>query len=62
MNIQEIFTPIAKLVEDSFSTLLVPISDIFNWAVIAGGLIGLFLWLRMQASFTKRDKQEGNII
>lgn len=62
MNIQEIVTPIAKAVEDSFNGLLVPVSDLFNWVVIVGGVIGLFIWLRMQASFIKRDKQEGNIL
>jgi hypothetical protein len=61
MNIQEIITPLGQLVEDSFNGLLVPISEMFNWAVIFGGVVGLAIWLRMQSAYNKKAKDEGGL-
>ena len=37
MNTQDILTPLAQFVEWTFTTVLVPMSNSFNWAVIALG-------------------------
>lgn len=62
MNTQEIITPVAKFIEWTFETLLVPISSPFNMAVIALGFVGLFLWLRLQKKYTAKAEQEGGIV
>ena len=62
MNTQDIITPLAQFVEWTFATVLLPISDGFNWAVIALGLAGLLFWLRLQKKFNNRAEQEGTIM
>ncbi len=62
MNLQQIVEPLAKLVDDTFRNVLVPISDGFNWAVIALGFVGLFIWLRMQNNYTRKAKQDNTLI
>lgn len=36
--------------------------DMFNMLVVAGGFVGLFIWLRMQAKYTKQANEEGGIM
>ncbi|MEC8663483.1 MAG: hypothetical protein VXY03_06350 [Bacteroidota bacterium] len=62
MNTQDIITPLAQFVEWTFTTVLLPISNGFNWAVIALGLGGLLFWLRLQKKFNNRAEQEGTIM
>ena len=62
MNLQQIVEPLAKLVDDTFRGILVPISDGFNWAVIVLGFVGLFVWLKMQNDFTRKAKQDNTIV
>jgi len=62
MNTQEIITPVAKFIEWTFETVLVPISSGFNWVVIALGLGGIAFWLRLQKKYTAKAKQSGNIM
>ena len=45
MNFQDLITPLAQFIEWTFETVLIPISDGFNWAVIGLGLVGLCFWL-----------------
>jgi len=46
MNTQEVITPVAKFIEWTFETVLVPMSSPFNISVVALGFVGLFFWLR----------------
>ncbi len=62
MNLQQIVEPLAKIVDESFRTLLVPISDGVNWAVIVLGLAGLGLWLKLQSSYTAKAKRDKTLI
>lgn len=62
MNLQQILDPIAKLVDDTFRNILVPISDPVNYAVIVIGFVGLAVWLNMQAKFTAKAKREKTLI
>jgi len=62
MNTQDIITPLAQFVEWTFQTVLVPMSNGFNWAVIGLGLGGLFFWLRLQKKYNNRAEQEGSIM
>lgn len=62
MNTQDIITPLAQFVEWTFTTVLVPMSNSFNWAVIALGLGGLMFWLRLQKKYNTRAEQEGSIM
>jgi hypothetical protein len=62
MNTQDIITPVAQFIEWTFNTLLLPISDGFNWAVIALGLVGLLFWLRLQKKYNVRAEQDGTIM
>lgn len=58
MNLQQILDPIAKLVDETFISVLVPISDLVNWAVIALGVAGLALWIKLQQSYTAKAKRD----
>ncbi len=62
MNTQEVITPVAKFIEWTFETVLVPISSPFNMSVIALGFVGLFFWLRLQKKYTEKAEQEGGIV
>ena len=62
MNTQEIITPVAKFIEWTFETILVPMSSPFNMAVIALGFGGLFLWLRLQKKYTAKAEKEGGMV
>jgi len=62
MNTQDIITPLAQFIEWTFNTVLVPMSDGFNWAVIALGGAGLAFWLRLQAKYNAKAEKEGSIM
>ena len=62
MNTQDIITPVAQFIEWTFNTLLLPISDSFNWAVIGLGLVGLLFWLRLQKKYNVCAEQDGTIM
>ncbi len=62
MNLQSIIDPIGKIVEDSFESVLVPISEMFNWGVIVLGLVGLGIWLKMQGDYNKKAQREGTLM
>jgi len=62
MNTQDIINPAAQFIEWTFSTVLLTISNSFNWAVIGLGLVGLLFWLRLQKKFNTRAEQEGSIM
>ena len=62
MNLQEIVFPLAEAVEGSFESFLVPIADLFNWACVVGGVLGLVIWLRMQKNYTAKAKNEGTLV
>ena len=62
MNTQDLINPLAQFIEWTFQTLLLPISDMFNWGVIALGLAGLAFWLRLQSKSNARAKQDGTIM
>lgn len=61
MNLQEIIEPLGVFLESTFEGVLMPISNLFNWAVIVGGFVGLFVWLKMQSDYNKKAEKEGNI-
>ena len=61
MNTPEIITPLAKFIEWTFETILVPMSSPFNMSVIGLGFCGLFLWLWLQRKYTAKAKDEGGI-
>jgi hypothetical protein len=62
MNTQDVITPLAQFIEWTFNTVLVPMSDGFNWAVIAIGLGGLLFWLRLQKKYNAQAEQDGTIM
>lgn len=62
MNLQQILDPIAKLVDETFISVLVPISDLVNWAVIALGVAGLALWIKLQQSYTAKAKRDNTLV
>jgi len=62
MNLQELITPVAKFIEWTFQTVLVPMSNPFNLGVILLGLAGIALWLRKQGKFSAEAREKGGII
>ena len=62
MNTQEIITPVAKFIELTFETFLVPISSPFNSGVIVLGFVGLLFWLRLQKKYTQKAEQDGDLV
>lgn len=61
MNLQQIVEPLAKLVDGTFRSVLVPISDAANWAVIVLGFVGLFIWLKMQKDYNAKAKRDNTL-
>lgn len=61
MNLQQIVEPLAKIIDSTFRSVLVPISDGANWAVIVLGIVGLFLWLKMQKDFNAKAKRDNTL-
>ena len=45
---------VAQFIEWTFNTVLLPINNSFNWAVIGLGLVGLLFWLRLQKKYNVR--------
>ena len=62
MNLQELLTPVAKFVEWSFETLLIPVSNPINTAVVVLIVSGIGMWLRKQGKFTAEARRNGGII
>lgn len=62
MNTQEVITPLAQFIEWTFNTVLVPMSESFNWAVIGVGVVGLVFWLRLQKKYNAQAEQDGTIM
>jgi hypothetical protein len=62
MNTQDVITPLAQFIEWTFNTVLVPMSESFNWVVIGIGLAGLLFWLRLQKKYNAQAEQDGTIM
>ena len=62
MNLQELLTPVAKFVEWTFETLLIPVTNPFNAAVVLLIVSGIAMWLRKQGKFTAEARRNGGII
>jgi len=62
MNTQDIINPVARFIEWTFSAVLLPISNSFNWAVIGLGLVGLLFWLGLQKKYNGRAERDGTIM
>lgn len=62
MNLQDLITPVGKFVTWTFETVLVPVSDPFNLAVILLVVGGISFWLRKQKKYTAAARQNGDII
>ncbi|TNE97404.1 MAG: hypothetical protein EP322_06755 [Bacteroidetes bacterium] len=57
----EIFWGIGELLESTFVLLQQDmIGDMFNYAVIALGFVGLFYWLNWQRKFNEQAKNDPN--
>lgn len=52
----------AKFVEWTFETLLIPVSNPINSAVVLLIVTGIALWLRKQSKFTAAARRDGGII
>ena len=52
----------AKFVEWTFETLLIPASNPFNTAVVLLIVGGIAMWLRKQGKFTAEARRNGGII
>jgi len=61
MNINEILRGIGDLITWTFDTFLVPLGQLPNYAFIALGVVGLFLWLTMQQKYNRKSQSEGGI-
>jgi hypothetical protein len=57
----EFYYSLGKIIEDTFSMVLVPMSDPFNWVCVAIGIVGLFVWLKMQGSYNKKAQENNEI-
>jgi len=62
MNLQELLTPVAKFVEWTFETLLIPATNPCNAAVVLLIVSGIAMWLRKQGKFTAEARRNGGII
>ncbi len=61
MSLSEIFWGIGDLLQATFVMLQQDmIGDMFNYAVIALGFVGLFYWLNWQRKFNEQAKNDPN--
>ncbi len=56
-----ILRSIGDIINWTFDTILVPLGQLPNYAFIALGVVGLFLWLSMQQKYNKKAQKEGTI-
>jgi len=61
MNLNSILREIGDLLTWTFDTVLVPLGELPNYAFIALGAVGLFLWLSMQRKYNKKAKSSGTL-
>lgn len=61
MNLQQIIDPLGKFIDNTFRNVLVPISELFNWATIAVGIIGLLIWLKLQKDFNRKASEDNTL-
>ncbi len=61
MNLNSILRGIGEVITWTFDTVLVPLGQLPNYAFIALGGFGLFLWLSMQNKYNKKSEQEGTL-
>ncbi|MEJ6796766.1 MAG: hypothetical protein QNK63_08645 [Flavobacteriales bacterium] len=61
MNLNSILRGIGELLTWTFDTVLVPLGHLPNYAFIAVGVFGLFLWLSMQQKYNKKAKSNGTL-
>lgn len=61
MNLQTLLYPLAEITETSFDILLVPMSNLVNWACIALAFVGIFMWMSLQAKYNKQAAREGTL-
>jgi len=62
MNLQSIIVPIGDMCQWFFKNILVNLLTPMNTICILGGFFGIWLWLRMQKSFTEKAKREGTTV
>lgn len=61
MSLSEIFWGIGDFLQATFVMLQQDmIGDMFNYAVIALGFVGLFYWLNWQRKFNEQAKNDPN--
>lgn len=61
MSLSEFFWGIGDLLQATFVMLQQDmIGDMFNYAVIALGFVGLFYWLNWQRKFNEQAKNDPN--
>ena len=61
MNLNSILRGIGELLTWTFDTVLVPLGQLPNYAFIALGFFGLFLWISMQQKYNKKAKSNGSL-
>jgi len=62
MNTQDIITPLGKVIEWSFETILVPMSEPINLGVVLLCVVGGVYWLYLQKKYTKQAEEDGTIV
>lgn len=60
MNSTHIFNSIGEFCQDAFQ-LMPMIANKFNYTMIVVAFIALFIWLKMQADYTKKAEQDGTL-
>lgn len=58
----EFYYSLARVIDDSFNMVLVPMSDPFNWACVVIAIVGMFVWLKMQGDYNKRAQKNNEIM
>ena len=62
MNTQDIITPLGKIIEWSFETILVPMAEPLNLGVVLLCVVGGVYWLYLQKKYTKQAEEDGTIV
>ncbi|MFZ6053132.1 hypothetical protein [Halocola ammonii] len=61
MTLEDILIPIGDFLVATFETVLVPMSEPFNWLCVAGGVLGIAVWLVWQNKLNAKAERTGEL-
>ena len=61
MTLEDILIPIGGFLGATFETVLVPMSEPFNWLCVVLGVLGIAIWLGWQHKLNAKAESAGDL-